>query len=76
MHPNEIASKNPRKAEKINSADDYAADIYPGETGEGFKYRVMQIYASGGSQRQQSAEKTNEINYFRAKYTFPSVFFK
>ena len=54
MHPDEIASGYPSKDEEINGADDYASRVYPGETGEGFKYRVMQIYASCGAQRQQS----------------------
>jgi len=75
MHPDKIQGENPGKDEKVDSSKCNAPDIYPCESGKCFKYRVMQLNASYATQREQPTEKTNKINYFRAKHAFPSVFF-
>ena len=72
-HPDEVRGKEPGKDKRVDSAKNKASEADPCESGKSLKNCVMQINTLYSSPWQETAKKTDDINYFRAQDAFPAI---
>jgi hypothetical protein len=74
VHPNEVGGKNQCEDQRVDGAQHHASGIYPCESGQRLKDRVVELDAAGAAQGQKPAQQADDVGDFGADYALPPVF--